>query len=60
MKPTQPDLPLAYESLFERALREEEKWLCVVVEQPMPDDELAGRRVYVGPCLPSISGLHYL
>jgi len=46
-----PDLPLAYESPFERALAEESRWLCVVVERPMPDDALAGHRCYVGPTL---------
>jgi len=46
-------------SPFENALLEEERWLCVIPEQPFPNDAQAGRRIYVGPCLPPRNSLHY-
>jgi hypothetical protein len=36
-------------SPFERALAEEDQWLCKIVERPMPTDPQAGHRVYIGP-----------
>jgi hypothetical protein len=55
-----PHVTSARESPFSRALLEEEKWLCIRVEQPMPDDFLAGKRVYIGPCLFPYHATHYL
>jgi hypothetical protein len=55
-----PHVTPTWISPFERALSEEERWLCIRVECPMPDDFLAGQRVYIGPCLFPFHATHYL